>query len=74
MAVAALDDNGQTAPVRLIRLRLAIPSERYREGAIASQPIRLKLGEGTQRIAVGVRDEVSGVEASLAIPVTDLQL
>ena len=74
VAVAVLDDKGQTAPVRLIRLRLAIPSERYREGAIASQPIRLKLGEGTQRIAVGVRDEVSGVEASLAIPVTDLQL
>ena len=74
VAVAVLDDDGQTAPVRLIRLRLTIPSERYREGAIASQPLRLKLGEGTRRISVGVRDEVSGVEASLAVPVADLQL
>ncbi len=74
VAVAVLDDDGRTAPVRLIRLRLTIPSERYNEGAIASQPIRLKLGEKTQRISIGVRDEVSGLEASLAIPVADLQL
>ncbi len=74
VAVAVLDDDGKTAPVHLIRLRLTIPSARFKEGAIASQPIRLKLGEGTERIAVSVRDEISGVEASLAVPVTGLQL
>ena len=74
VAVAVLDEKGGTAPVHLIRLRLAIPTEQLREGAIASQPLRLKMKRGSQRIAVGVRDEVSGIQASVAAPITAQEL
>jgi hypothetical protein len=67
VAVAVLDGDGNTAPAHLIRLRLAIPSDRYSNDAVAVQRIRLLMREGTQRIAVSVRDEVSGIEASQAI-------
>jgi len=67
VAVAVLDDEGNTAPAHLVRLRLTIPSDRYSEDAIAVQRIRLLMREGTRRIAVSVRDEVSGIEASQAI-------
>jgi VWFA-related protein len=67
VAVAVLDGEGNTAPAHLVRLRLTIPSERYSEGAVAVQRIRLLMREGTRRIAVSVRDEVSGIEASQAI-------
>ena len=69
VAVAVLDGDGNTAPAHLIRLRLAIPSDRYSNGAVAVQRIRLLMREGTQRIAVSVRDEVSGIEASQAITI-----
>jgi VWFA-related protein len=70
VAVAVLDDEGNTAPAHLVRLRLAIPSDRYSEDAVAVQRIRLLMREGTRRIAVGVRDEVSGIEASQAIAIS----
>lgn len=69
VAVAVLDGEGNTAPAHLIRLRLAIPSDRYSEDAVAVQRIRLLMREGTRRIAVSVRDEVSGIEASQAITI-----
>jgi VWFA-related protein len=69
VAVAVLDDQGNTAPAHLIRLRLAIPSERYSLDAVAVQRIRLLMREGTRRIAVSVRDEVSGIEASQAVTI-----
>jgi hypothetical protein len=69
VAVAVLDDEGNTAPAHLVRLRLAIPSDRYSEDAVAVQRIRLLMREGTRRIAVSVRDEVSGIEASQAITI-----
>jgi hypothetical protein len=50
-----------------MRLRLSIPSERLTEGAIASRSINLRIKEGTSRIAVGVRDEVSGIQSSTAM-------
>ena len=40
--------------------------ERLEEGAIAAQPLRLKMKRGSQRIAVSVRDEVSGIQASVS--------
>ncbi len=67
VAVAVLDDDGNTAPPQLIRMRLEIPSDRYSEDAVASQVIRLLVKEGTRRIAVSVRDEVSGIEGSQAV-------
>jgi VWFA-related protein len=73
VAVAVLDDKGDTAPVHLMRLRLTIPFARYEEGAIASRSINLRIKEGTSRIAVGVRDEVSGIQSSQAIAVPAIQ-
>ena len=67
VAVAVLDDEGNSAPVHLMRLRLSIPSERLTEGAIASRSIMLRIKEGTTRIAVGVRDEISGIQSSTAM-------
>ncbi len=74
VAVAVMDDKGKTAPVHLVRLRLTIPSEQFHDGAIASQPLRLKMKRGSQRIAVSVRDEVSGIQASVAAPITEQEL
>lgn len=74
VAVAVLDDEGRAAPAHMIRLRLAIPSERYSEDAIAVQKIRLLMREGTRRIAISVRDEVSGIEASQAVMISGDEL
>jgi len=70
VAVAVLDGEGNTAPAHLVRLRLAIPSDRYSEDAVAVQRIRLLMRDGTRRIAVSVRDEVSGIEASQAVAIS----
>jgi len=67
VAFAVLDENSNTAPPQLLRLRLDIAADQYAEDAMATQRVRLMVRTGTQRIAVGVRDEVSGVESSLAI-------
>jgi hypothetical protein len=69
VAVAVLDENGDTAPVHLMRLRLTLPSARFSEEAIASRSIRLKIKRGTTKIAVGVRDEISGIQSSHALPI-----
>lgn len=74
VAVAVLDDAGDTAPVHLVRLRLRIPSDRMSDGAIASQPLRLKMKRGSRRLAVSVRDEISGIQASVAAPITANEL
>jgi VWFA-related protein len=70
VAVAVLDDKGNTAPVHLIRLRLSIPVGRYTDDAIASRSIKLRIKDGTTKIAVGVRDEISGIQSSqvMAVP------
>jgi hypothetical protein len=69
VAVAVLDENGDTAPVHLMRLRLSIPSARFSEEAVASRSLRLKIKTGTTKIAVGVRDEISGIQSSYAMTV-----
>lgn len=74
VAVAVLDDEGNTAPAQMLRLRLAIPSERVTDDTVAVQRIRLLMREGTQRIAVSVRDEVSGIEASQAVGIAGSEL
>jgi VWFA-related protein len=74
VAVVALDGDGFTAPPQLLRLRLRIPSDQFANDKIATQRIRLLMRDGTSRIAVSVRDEVSGLEASqsIAVPVEEL--
>ena len=74
VAVAVLDGEGNTAPAHLVRLRLTIPSDRYSEDAIAVQRIRLLMREDTRRIAVSVRDEVSGIEASQAVTLGEWEM
>jgi hypothetical protein len=74
VAVVVLDGDGFTAPPQLIRLRLRIPKHEYSSNKIATQRVRLLMKEGTTRIAVSVRDEVSGIEASNAIAMTDQDL
>jgi VWFA-related protein len=76
VAVAVLDDDGQTAPPYVLRLSLSVPEADYDPGATARQSLRLMMRPDTRRIAVGVRDEVSGLEASQSIeimPIGDLQ-
>jgi VWFA-related protein len=74
VAVVVLDGNGFTAPPQLIRLRLRIPTDQYSLDKIATQRVRLLMREGTTRIALSVRDEVSGVESSGAIATADPEL
>jgi VWFA-related protein len=66
-AVAVLDGNGRTAEPRLMRLSIAIPLDRYQPDAVAARTLRLLMAPDTRRIAIGIRDETSGLTSTAAL-------
>lgn len=66
-AVAVLDGEGKTAEPRLMRLSIAVPADRYQPDAIAARTLRLLMAPDTRRVAVGIRDEVSGLTSTAAL-------
>ncbi len=66
-AVAVLDGEGRTAEPRLMRLSISIPSDRYRSGAVAARTLRLLMAPDTRRVAIGIRDETSGLTSTAAL-------
>ncbi len=66
-AVAVLDGEGRTAEPRLMRLSISIPSDRYQSGAVAARTLRLLMAPDTRRVAIGIRDETSGLTSTAAL-------
>ncbi len=66
-AVAILDAQGKTAEPRLMRLSISIPSDRYQADAIAARTLRLLMDPDTQRVAIGLRDQTSGLTSTAAL-------
>ena len=69
VAVVVIDAEGNTAAPQLLRLSLDLGADQLAPDVVAQQAIRLLMKPGTLRIAIGVRDEVSGVESSSAVAV-----
>ncbi|RLE21973.1 MAG: hypothetical protein DRJ61_07705 [Acidobacteria bacterium] len=73
-AVAVLDGSGKTAEPRLMRLSINIPSDRYQPDAIAARTIRLLMAPDTRRIAIGIRDETSGLTSTAALDLIPVEV
>lgn len=73
VAVAVLDGNGRTAEPRLMRVSIAIPSGRYQSDAIAAQTLSLLMDPDTRRVAIGIRDEVSGLTSTAALDLSPIE-
>ena len=71
---SALDDKGRMADVQEIPLDIRIPSQEVEQARqqVYSYQVDLQMRRGSQRIAVGVRDELGAVESfvSKSIDVT----
>lgn len=72
-AVAVLDGSGRTAEPRLMRLSIAIPSDRYQPDAVAARTLRLLMAPDTRRIAIGIRDETSGLTSTAALDLVPVE-
>jgi hypothetical protein len=72
-AIAVLDGQGKTAEPRLMRLSITIPSERYQPDAIAARTLRLLMAPDTRRVAIGIRDEASGLASTAALDLNSLE-
>ncbi|MEN8163557.1 MAG: VWA domain-containing protein [Acidobacteriota bacterium] len=72
-AVAVLDGNGRTAEPRLMRLSITIPSDRYLPDAVAARTLRLLMAPDTRRVAIGIRDETSGLTSTAALDLTPVE-
>lgn len=73
-AVAVLDGNGGTAEPRLMRLSIAIPSEQFQPDAVAARTLRLLMTPDTRRVAIGIRDEVSGLTSTAALDLSPVEV
>jgi len=73
-AVAVLDGEGKTAEPRLMRLSISIPSDQYQADAVAARTLRLLMAPDTRRIAIGIRDEVSGLTSTAALDLIPIEV
>ena len=67
VAVAAADAGGNPLPARLLQLTVRLPSERLTESTVALARLRLMVEQTSSQIAVAVRDQRSGTEASALV-------
>ena len=67
VAVVAGDANGNPLPARLLQLTVRLPAERVTPGTVAMARLRLMVEQASSRIAVAVRDQQSGSEASALV-------
>jgi hypothetical protein len=64
VAVVAADEKGEPLPPRMLQLTVSLPSERLAPETIALSRLRLMMESGSLNLAVAIRDEGSGTEAS----------
>ncbi|MEM7052679.1 MAG: VWA domain-containing protein [Acidobacteriota bacterium] len=69
--VAVRDDQGRISPFQQIDLPIEIPNERLFEAltGAAAYPMRLAMRGGAQRIAVGARDRVARIDATVNLEI-----
>jgi hypothetical protein len=67
VAVVAADANGSPLPARLLQLTVRLPSERVTASTVAAARLRLLVEQTSSQIAIAVRDERSGTEASALV-------
>lgn len=67
VAVVAADAQGNPMPPRLLQLSITLPSDRLTDETVAMARLRLKLEQQSTQLAVAVRDQASGTEASASV-------
>ena len=67
--VVARDDRGRTSPAARIELPIRVPNDRILQATTgtAAYPIQLEMRPGPQRLAVGVRDQLGGTDATVHV-------
>jgi len=69
--VLVSDSDGGLSQTHRVDLPIKIPDTRILEtmGQLAAYPIELRMKKGRKRIAVGVRDHISGTESALSLEI-----
>jgi VWFA-related protein len=67
VAVVASDLEGNTMPPRILQLTINLPADRLTQETVAMARLRLMMEKDTKDIAVAVRDQASGSEASVLV-------
>ena len=67
--VAVRDDEGRTSSVQRVPLPISIPNDKLTEARdqFAGYVFSLRMKEGFQRVAVGVRDEIASVDSTIRL-------
>jgi len=67
VAVVAANADGNSLPPRLLQLTIRLPADRVTPDTVAMARLRLMMEEGSDQLAVAVRDQGSGTEASARV-------
>ena len=67
VAIVAADANGSPLPARLLQLTVRLPTERVTATTVAAARLRLMVEQTSSQVAVAVRDQRSGTEASTLV-------
>jgi VWFA-related protein len=67
VAVVAADADGVPLPARLVQLTVRLPAERVTASTVAMARLRLLVEKASSQVAVAVRDQRSGTEASALV-------
>jgi len=67
VAVVAADANGSPLPARLLQLTVRLPTARVTATTVAAARLRLMVEQTSSQVAVAVRDQRSGTEASALV-------
>jgi hypothetical protein len=67
VALVAADADGSPLPARLVQLTIRLPAERVTESTVAMARLRLLVEKASSQVAVAVRDQRSGTEASALV-------
>lgn len=67
VALVAADADGSPLPARMMQLTIRLPAERVTESTVAMARLRLLVEKASSHVAVAVRDQRSGTEASALV-------
>jgi hypothetical protein len=67
VAVVAADANGSPLPARLLQLTVRLPTARVTATTVAAARLRLMVEQTSSQVAVAIRDQRSGTEASAMV-------
>ncbi len=61
VAVVLMESDGEVKPPSVFLLPVSVPAERFKDGSKIASSFRLLLDESLQKVAVALRDELSGI-------------